>query len=174
MSTYYLFQDARKCIGCRACEIQCKNNKGLSVGPQPCQVITVGPKMVGEQPRAAYTFIPCYHCERPWCVSACPTGAMQQRTTDGIILVDQEICVGCKACLLACPWGAPQWDSAKGRATKCDYCLTRVEQGQKPACVTVCPTGCLMFGRPEDLPPIRRTRHAQAMAALEEPGLLRP
>ena len=76
MSQYYLFQDTKKCIGCHACEVQCKANKNLPVGPRLCQIIQVGPKMIGGLPRAAYIFMPCYHCENPWCVAACPTGAI--------------------------------------------------------------------------------------------------
>ena len=75
MSKYYLFQDTKKCIGCHSCEVQCKSNKSLPVGPKLCQVVAVGPQFVGELPKAAYIFMPCFHCETPWCVAACPTGA---------------------------------------------------------------------------------------------------
>jgi Fe-S-cluster-containing dehydrogenase component len=168
MSCYYLFQDTKKCIDCRACEIQCKVNKDLPVGPKICQVIAVGPKMIGDLPRAGYTFMPCFHCENPWCVAACPTGAMQRRSEDGIVFVRQELCVGCKTCIAACPWGAPQWNPATGKVVKCDYCMDRIDQGLKPACVTVCPTGCLQFNEPDRIPPVRRRRYAEAMTALGE------
>jgi Fe-S-cluster-containing dehydrogenase component len=136
MSKYYLFQDTKKCIGCHACEVQCKANKNLPIGPRLCQIVQVGPKMIGGLPRAAYIFMPCFHCENPWCVAACPTGAMQQRSSDGIVFVDHSLCVGCKTCISACPWGAPQWNPETGRVVKCDYCMDRVDQGLKPACVT--------------------------------------
>jgi Fe-S-cluster-containing dehydrogenase component len=168
MSQYYLFQDAKKCIGCHACEVQCKVNKAASMGPRICQVITVGPKMINGSPRAAYTFMPCFHCQNPWCVAACPTGAMQIRGEDGIVFVDQKLCVGCKTCISACPWGAPQWDATTGKVIKCDYCMDRLDRGEKPACVTVCPTGCLHFDPPSEIPAVRRTRYAEAMAALNQ------
>jgi Fe-S-cluster-containing dehydrogenase component len=167
MSDYYLFQDLKKCIGCRACEIQCKANKGLGPGPKICQVVTVGPKLVGEAPRAAYIFMPCFHCHQPWCAAACPTGAMQVRGRDGLVFVDQSLCVGCKTCMSACPWGAPQWQAEVGKVVKCDYCLDRVDAGLKPACVTVCPTGCLTLEKPDNLPQVRRRRYAEAMAVLD-------
>jgi len=168
MSKYYLFQDTKKCIGCHACEIACKANKDLPIGPKLCEIITVGPVFVGNQPKAAYTFMPCFHCEDPWCVAACPTGAMQKRGKDGIVHVDPLLCVGCKTCMSACPWGAPQWDPETGKAVKCDYCIDRLDQGKQPACVTVCTTHCLQFGPAEIAPRVRRERYAKAMSSLEE------
>ena len=167
MSAYYLLQDTKKCIGCQACQVQCKTAKSLPPGPKPCKVMTVGPKFVGGLPRASYIFMPCFHCEKPWCVAACPTGAMQKREKDGIIFVDQDLCVGCKTCICACPWGAPQWNPETKTVVKCDYCMDRIEQGLKPACVTICATHCLQFGKAEDLPEFRRERHAAAMSSFE-------
>jgi Fe-S-cluster-containing dehydrogenase component len=130
--------------------------------------MTVGPKMVGGVPRAAYIFMSCFHCEKPWCVAACPTKAMQKRPEDGIVFVDHEICVGCKACIRACPWGAPQWHKEAKKVVKCDYCKDRVDQGLKPACVTICITGSLSFGDDvRDLNDFRRRRHAEVMARLD-------
>ncbi len=166
MSKYYLFQDVKKCIGCRSCEVICKSHKDLPVGPRLCEIVAVGPSFIGNLPRAAYTFMPCFHCEDPWCVAACPTGAMQKRPEDGIVFVDHSICVGCKTCMSACPWGAPQWSEAMGKVVKCDYCMDRVDQGLKPACVTVCTTHCLHFGIANDIPAVRRQRHARTTASL--------
>lgn len=168
MSDYYLFQDMKKCIACKACEIQCKANKDVNPEVKICQVVTVGPKMISDKPKAAYIFMPCFHCKNPWCVAACPTGAMQTRDEDGLVVFDQHLCVGCKTCISACPWGAPQWVPEKGKVIKCDYCKDRIDRGEKPACVSVCPTGCLQFDKPENIPSIRRQRAAEAMAALGE------
>lgn len=167
MSDYYLSQDTKKCIGCQSCEIQCKANKGLPTGPRICQIVTVGPKMIGGQPRAAYVFMPCFHCENPWCVDACPTGAMVRRAKDGIVYVDAARCVGCKSCITACPWGAPQWNPETGKVVKCDYCMDRVDAGLKPACVTICTSHCLEFDRADNLPQTKRDRHARAVASLK-------
>jgi Fe-S-cluster-containing dehydrogenase component len=166
MSQYYLIQDTKKCIRCHACEVQCKANKSLPAGPRLCQVIEVGPKLVGDIPRAAYVFMACYHCEKPWCVAACPTGAMQKRD-DGIVFVDHDVCVGCKACIQACPWGAPQWNPEENIVVKCDYCKDRVDQGLEPACVSVCITGSLSFGKASQLAQIRRQRHARILSEAE-------
>ena len=100
------------------------------------------------------------------CVAACPTGAMQQRPKDGIVFVDPELCVGCKTCISACPWGAPQWNPETGKVTKCDYCMDRIDAGLRPACVTICTTHCLDFGKVEDMTQIRRERHARSVTSL--------
>ncbi|RJQ78418.1 MAG: 4Fe-4S dicluster domain-containing protein [Desulfobacteraceae bacterium] len=168
MSQYSLVQDTRKCIGCHACEVQCKTHKALPAGAKPCQIIQVGPKFIGGLPRTSFVFMPCFHCEKPWCVDACPTGAMQKRESDGIVFVQADLCVGCKACIRACPWGAPQWNAQTRKVVKCDYCMDRIDQGLDPACVTVCITHCLQFGEAENMPQARRERHARAVAAPED------
>ena len=167
MSKYFLFQDNKRCIGCFSCEVHCKANKKLPVGPRPVQIIPVGPKLVKNLPRMSYVYMTCYHCENPWCVAACPTGAMQKRPKDGIVFVDGSICVGCKTCILACPWGAPQWNAETGTVVKCDYCMDRIDEGLEPACVTKCVTKCLHFGTTEESVALRRERHAKTVAAFE-------
>jgi len=167
MSSYCLSQDEKRCIGCHSCEVQCKTNKALPPGPKPCQVIAVGPHFVGKLPRAEYIFISCYHCENPWCVAACPTGAMRKREKDGIVYVYEQDCVGCKSCMSACPWGAPQWNPDTNKAVKCDYCMDRIDVGLKPACVTICTTQCLYFVSADQAPQNRRDQYARTMAAMK-------
>ena len=166
MSVYYLYQDKKKCIGCYSCTIACKTNKNILVGPRPTEIIAVGPRIIDGIPRASYVFMPCFHCENPWFVAACPTGAMQKRSQDGIVYVAPDLCVGCKSCMSACPWGAPQWNSETGKVIKCDFCINRVDAGLKPACVTVCTTHCLHFEKADEMPNIRRERYAKTVADL--------
>lgn len=168
MSKYFLYQNSKRCIGCYSCEVHCKAFKSLPTGPRLTQIIPVGPKLINNLPRMAYVYMPCFHCEKPWCVSACPTGAMQKRSEDGIVFVDDKLCVGCKSCMLACPWGTPQWNADTGKVTKCDYCMDRIDQGLKPACVTKCITQCLHFGEAGDEEMnIRRERFARTVAAFD-------
>ena len=165
MSNYYLSHDSEKCIACYACEVHCKTKNALPVGPRFCQLMVVGPKKIGNLPKLGLVFMPCFHCERPWCVAACPTGAMQKRAKDGIIFVEPELCVGCKSCITACPWGTPQWNPETGKAVKCDYCRDRIDQGLKPACVTKCLTQCLDFGlSTNEATRPKRDRFAKAVA----------
>ena len=167
MSKYYIHQDTQRCIGCYSCEAHCKAQHNLPMGPRLNQIIPVGPKMVNNLPRMAYIFVPCFQCESPWCVAACPTGAMQQRARDGIVFVDESLCVGCKTCITACPWGTPQWNPETGKVVKCDYCKDRVDEGLQPACVTKCVTKCLQFGDAALKTKAERERFAQAVAAFE-------
>ena len=95
MSIYALRHDEASCIGCQACEVHCKTNKGLGPGPSPCKIISTGPIDIGGVPRVRHTFMPCFHCEEAWCVKACPTGAMKKREKDGIVHIQAALCVGC-------------------------------------------------------------------------------
>jgi len=165
MSNYYIYHDAKRCIGCFSCESHCKTKNSLPPGPRFCQIIQVGPRLVNNLPRTANVFIPCFHCENPWCVAACPTGAMQRRPKDGIVFVDQARCIGCKSCITACPWGTPQWDPETGKAVKCDYCMDRIDQGLEPACVAKCITKCLHFGETSAKTKKARERFAGEVAS---------
>jgi len=165
MSKYILRHDEANCIACQACEVHCKTNKQLGPGPAPCKILSFGPNNVGGLPRMRFVFMPCYHCEDPWCFKACPTGAMQQREQDGIVFVESSLCIGCKSCIAACPWGVPQWDPVTHKAVKCDYCKDRVDVGLQPACVTKCVTGCLSFGVANEVPDPRRERYARQLLA---------
>jgi Fe-S-cluster-containing dehydrogenase component len=89
---------------------------------------------------------------------------MRIRHKDQIVYVDQSLCVGCKSCISACPWGAPQWHPKIGKVVKCDYCMDRVDQGLEPACVTKCVTHCLKFGEIEKMEPDRRQKFAEKVA----------
>jgi Fe-S-cluster-containing dehydrogenase component len=164
MSEHYIYQDQNRCIGCRACEMHCKTKNDVPVGPSFCKIIPVGPQVKGGVPRIQFIFMPCFHCEVPWCVSACPTGAMQKRPSDGIVFVEQSLCIGCKACITACPWGAPQWNKETGKVFKCDYCKDRVDEGLLPACVTGCTTEALKWVDPAKSSEVRRERFARAIA----------
>lgn len=161
MSNYILRHDEANCIGCEACEIHCKTNKNLGPGAMPCKIITIGPVDVDGKPRIRFVFMPCFQCENAWCIRACPTGAMRRREKDGIVFVEASLCVGCKSCIAACPWGTPQWDNFTRKVVKCDFCKDRLDEGLQPACVTKCVTGCLSFGVANELPDPRREQYAR-------------
>ena len=165
MSSYYIFQDQNRCIGCQSCEVHCKTENEIPVGPSLCKIVGVGPRAGNGVPRINFVFMPCFHCEVPWCVSACPTGAMQKRPKDGVVFVEAGLCIGCKACITACPWGAPQWEPTAGRVIKCDLCKDRLDDGLEPACVTGCTTAALKLMSPGESSRSRRASSAKAMVA---------
>ena len=168
MGKYYIFQDQKRCIGCYACELHCKTKNNAPEGAKLCRIVPTGPQVVKGVPRMHFVFMPCFHCEKPWCVYACPTGAMTKRSKDGIVYVKSDLCVGCKNCITACPWGVPQWNSETGKVMKCDYCMDRIDQGLQPACVTGCTTGALKFTSPSEASQIKREKFAKDISPLKK------
>ena len=139
MSTYCIVVDEQRCIQCHACEIHCQNWHDLSAEVHPARLVTVPPQGDTEgRVHLRSAFLHCHHCQDPWCVRVCPTRAMRRRKKDGVVYVVQGLCVGCKGCLMACPWRVPQWSEALERMVKCDLCKDRLDAGQQPACVAGC------------------------------------
>lgn len=103
-----------------------------------------------------------------------PHGGGAPAAQDGIVYIEAALCIGCKSCIMACPWGACQWEPGSRRAVKCDYCMDRLDQGLQPACVTKCLTQCLEFGLAQSLPDDRRQRFAQSVAAEGQSPLTLP
>jgi Fe-S-cluster-containing dehydrogenase component len=142
---YALIVNTRDCFGCHACEIACKQEHNLPVGPRWIRVHPDGPREIEGKPQMRYVVAHCLHCSQPRCMDACSAGAIRKRE-DGIVLVNQELCIGCKECIDACPLGVMQFDEEKQVAEKCDLCVDRIDRGLKPACVNACPGYCIYFG----------------------------
>jgi anaerobic dimethyl sulfoxide reductase subunit B (iron-sulfur subunit) len=137
------------CIGCRACEIACKDKNGLAAGPRFRRVLYVEG---GTYPDVfAYKVnLSCNHCAEPACLPACPTGAIWKRPDNGIVDIDSTLCIGCRRCEATCPYGAPQWDPEDQIVKKCNLCVDELEAGRKPYCVMACMMRVLDVG-PIDL-----------------------
>ncbi len=161
--------DLKLCIACYACVVTCKAENATPPGVFWGQVQE---REDGKYPSARRVFLPvlCNHCAEPLCVKACPTGATTQRE-DGIVVVDHDKCVGCRYCLIACPYqvrsyvdkirgyfeqGLTPYEETgykkhrKGVVEKCTFCVDRVDKGLEPACVANCPTSCRHFGDLDD------------------------
>jgi tetrathionate reductase subunit B len=136
--------DLTKCFGCHACSIACKSEQQVPLGFFKSWVITAEKQRPGI---ASREFIPvlCNHCEQPPCVAGCPTGATWQRD-DGIVVQDDESCIGCKYCIQACPYDVKYADPVSKTAQKCDFCVHLVDQGFVPACVNTCNARARVFG----------------------------
>jgi anaerobic dimethyl sulfoxide reductase subunit B (iron-sulfur subunit) len=163
--------DTARCLGCHTCAVACKEANDLPPRPRWRRVrILEG----GAYPRPfAYAVsMSCNHCERPICVQVCPVRAYTKRP-DGLVVHDRSRCIGCQYCTYACPYGAPQYDSAAGKVGKCSGCHTRVDEGLEPVCVGACPVRALEFGPLDEL----ERRHpgaVTALPALPDPGLTGP
>ncbi len=133
------------CIGCRACEIACKDKNGLPPGPRFRRVQYVEG---GTFPQVfAYKVnVSCNHCAEPACLPTCPTGAIFKRKKDGIVDIDSSLCIGCRRCEAACPYGAPQFDPVEQTVKKCNMCVDEIDAGRKPYCVMACMMRVLDIG----------------------------
>lgn len=159
--------DLNRCIGCHACSLACKIENATSKGVFWSRVFQMED---GLYPTVRRAYLPrlCMHCENPACITVCPTGATF-KSPNGLVLVDESKCIGCRACMLACPYGVryfndgkeyflggtPPWgeatvDHQEGTVGKCTFCSHRIEQGLDPACVEACPTRARIFGDLDD------------------------
>jgi Fe-S-cluster-containing dehydrogenase component/formate-dependent nitrite reductase membrane component NrfD len=148
MPNYGFAIDLRKCIGCHACTIACKAEHQIPVGVNRCWVKTVEK---GTFPDVRRFFFPvlCNQCDEAPCVRICPTSALYKRR-DGIVDLYGDSCIGCRACMEACPYDQLFIDPNTRTAEKCNFCANRVENKLQPACVSVCPTECRIFGDLDD------------------------
>lgn len=155
---FAFYFDGSACVGCKACQIACKDKYDLPVGVLWRRVIEYGggnwvSNGDSYQPKNIFAYflsISCMHCENPACVSVCPTKAMTKRE-DGAVIIDQSKCIGCRYCEWACPYGAPQFNDEKGVMTKCTSCADLRDAGEQPVCVSACTMRCLDFGELSEL-----------------------
>ncbi len=158
--------DLDTCVGCHACAVNCKEwNTGGYHAPltdeQPYAAGTDGIWFnrvhafeAGEGAAGRTVYFPrsCLHCDDAPCVTVCPTGASYKRAEDGIVLVDEDLCIGCKLCSWACPYGAREYDASAGVIKKCTLCIDRIynenleEVERVPACVSTCPANARHYG----------------------------
>jgi Fe-S-cluster-containing dehydrogenase component/formate-dependent nitrite reductase membrane component NrfD len=140
--------DHTRCIGCHACTTACKSENlvPLSVTRTYVKHVDIG---VFPQTRRAHQVTRCNQCSHAPCVTACPTTAMFKRA-DGIVDFDKSICIGCKACMAACPYDAIFINPEDHSAEKCNFCAHRIDMGLEPACVVVCPTQAILVGDMND------------------------
>jgi Fe-S-cluster-containing dehydrogenase component/formate-dependent nitrite reductase membrane component NrfD len=144
MPNYGFLIDNRKCIGCHACSTACKSENEVPLGVNRTWV-KYTEKGTFPDTRRFFQVTRCNHCANPPCVHICPVTAMYQRS-DGIVEFDPSLCIGCKACMQACPYDAIYIDPETNTAAKCHFCAHRTEVGLEPACVVVCPEHAIIAG----------------------------
>ena len=142
--------DLRRCIGCQACSVACKAEADV-----PLKVTRSWVEYVekGQFPNVGRSFLPrlCNHCSNPHSTRVCPTGATYKRPQDGIVVVDQGVCIGCLYCAQACPYGMRFLNPVTRFADKCDLCIHRVAKGVVPSCVNTCQGRARIFGDVNDV-----------------------
>lgn len=164
MKKHYAFLvDAERCIGCFSCAMACKNQYHQEPGVIWRQVYPLDEQIYPHRERA-FLSLACNHCEHPTCLEVCPVQAYTKRDEDGVVIHDQDKCIGCGNCIRSCPFGAPRYNPVEKRAEKCSFCWQRLDAGLKPACVTACTTHALEFSSSPNARSARtRTEHGQKM-----------
>jgi len=147
--------DQTRCIGCFTCVVACKDWHDVPAGPASWRRVRTIEEGKYPEPFVAFLSTACYHCAEPACLSACPVNAISKRGQDGIVVVNKEECLGkdsCGLCLEACPYQSPQFGAEPdAKMQKCDLCLERWEENNKPICVSSCPTRALDAGPVEEM-----------------------
>lgn len=185
--------DLKRCMGCNACVVACRAENGT---PRDVLYARVYQREYGEYPAVRRFFLPvlCNHCEDPPCLKACPSQAIHKRM-DGIVLVDEDKCVGSRACVTACPYGMILFPRGYGepyfpgfvtpfeeyhrngrkpdKALKCTFCVDRIDKGLEPACVITCPADARIFGDLDD-PESKPVKYLEGRAPRLDPFPLRP
>jgi len=159
--------DHGSCIGCHACSLACKSEHDVPLGSYRTWVKYVE-KGTFPDVRRYFTVLRCNHCDDAPCIDICPVTALFDRE-DGIVDFDRDVCIGCKACMQACPYDALYIHPERGTAEKCNFCAHRVDRGLEPPCATVCPTEAILVGDLDD-PASRVSRvTATRQAAVRKP-----
>jgi Fe-S-cluster-containing dehydrogenase component len=180
-----MLYDSTLCIGCKTCVVKCREANGMT--PQKTKadhglhdmqtdldydtktVIKLFRNQESEGPAFSFIKQQCMHCLDPACVSACMLGSLQKRE-HGVVTYDVNLCVGCRYCQIACPFGVPKFDfsSATPTIVKCEMCMPRLKEGKEPGCTEVCPRKAVIYGKREDL-----LKEAHARLA-RQPGRYQP
>jgi formate dehydrogenase iron-sulfur subunit len=158
-----LLFDNTKCVGCGSCMTACREKNGLPEVKEPdlsADQFTVLKTTAGKDGEVNYRRM-CMHCQDPTCASVCPVGALH-KTNNGPVVYNADICLGCRYCIQACPFGVPkyEWNSVAPRVRKCNFCADRLAKGQQNACAEACPMGATIAGEREELLKEARSRLA--------------
>jgi anaerobic dimethyl sulfoxide reductase subunit B (iron-sulfur subunit) len=166
MSKHAFYLDVERCTGCSACAVACMDQNDLEMSAEATawrQVFEIETGS-GAEARLRYVSIACMHCEDAPCIMACPTGAIAREAGTRVVKVDQELCIGCHSCSIACPFGVPRFGK-DGLMQKCDLCSVRLENALEPACVRACPTKALQQGDPNLISQNREKKAAAKLAS---------
>jgi formate dehydrogenase iron-sulfur subunit len=149
--------DTTRCVGCGACQMACQAEYGFPEKEE--SKLSATARTTVEEQGDYYVRRMCMHCDVPSCVSVCPVGALK-KTPEGPVIYDEKACMGCRYCMVACPFEVPryEWDSLTPRIQKCTMCYHRITEGDVPACVEACPEEAVTFGDKKEILALARRR----------------
>lgn len=159
MSQLAFFVNTDTCLSCKSCGLSCKDKNNLTPGRKFRKIYSqcAGSWSVdasgATQADGVFSYsvsIGCNHCVLPLCLASCPVQAIVKRD-DGIVYIDQELCIGCGACATACPYTVPSLDEETNTYGKCDFCMDLIDRGESPICTRACPVSALDYGDIEEL-----------------------
>ncbi|MDR2503632.1 MAG: 4Fe-4S dicluster domain-containing protein [Deltaproteobacteria bacterium] len=169
---YGFFVDMSGCYGCKTCTMACVSENTTSKGVLWRKVREFN---TDDPSSGAFLSMSCNHCDNPQCLNACPANAYNKRP-DGIVVQDHERCIGCRMCVMACPYNAPVFDPDEGKTSKCNLCAERLDEGLAPRCVESCPAAVLRYGEIDVL----RQEYGASLARIvdrykfPDPSVIRP
>lgn len=170
---YGFYFDSARCVKCHACEVACKTWNEIELGPRWREVVKIES---GTFPnvKAMNVSMACMHCGDAPCRNACPVSAITKRVEDGIVVVDQNKCIGCGFCVWACPFNAPQLTTVSSKMEKCTFCQSPGKE--RPlhlprACEEICPTGAIITGPLAELAKVNREKAARRLAGADLKGM---
>ena len=149
MKRYGIVLDPARCVDCKACMVACTAENDVPLGKHRNWVPST---LQGTYPELSMRIEPeqCHHCDDAPCVRSCPTGASYKDPSTGLVLINKDDCIGCRYCMMACPYDARYFDEEAGVVDKCTFCIQRIAVGRDPACVETCPTKVRVFGDLDD------------------------
>ena len=162
--------DPRRCLACRTCEIECAvaHSRSKELLQAMAEEVPPRPRVTLEWAEGFAVPLQCRHCEDAPCVAVCPTGALSRENEESPVLVNGDLCIGCRSCILACPFGVismAEMGERHSAIIKCDLCVERLAAGRLPACVEGCPTGALSFRELGEVAGAARKRAAKELIA---------
>ena len=162
-----VFVDMEKCLSCKRCKIECAVAHSKSGNLYEAIFEDPPPRARIRLTRVGNTAVPvaCRHCEAAPCMMVCPSGAISRCNPMDPVIIDNELCIGCRSCVVVCPYGVPEMDQPRSSIAKCDLCIDRLDAGRVPACVEACTTGALTFQSDEE---------AEVAAVVSPPWATRP
>lgn len=165
MAQKAFYFDMKACVGCHACQVACRDRNALYNAGEIFRKVDTYEGGKFPTPWIYHLSTACNHCANPACVAKCPTGAMYKDEETGLVLHDDELCIGCGLCAQACPYGEPIMMEKEGKtvSAKCDGCYSLVSQGKNPVCVDACGMRALKFGDLTDM----MNDHPDAVADLK-------